>query len=87
MTISKQHIKAFFISFLSLKFPVIWGRRKRCRILSLKWSEHPWIVKFLEHFYDVRCRMDGGVELWFKDRERKNVNRRRVIKKLISHKI
>ena len=78
----KQHIKAFLIALTSLRFPVAWGRRKRCKMLSLNGSKHQWIVKFLGLLFDVRHRQDGGIELWFKDKERQKVNQRRFVKRL-----
>jgi len=78
----KQRFKAFLIALASLKFPVTWGRRKRCKMLNLDGSKHKWIVWFLNLFYDVRHRQDGGIELWFKDKERQKVNQRRFAKKL-----
>jgi hypothetical protein len=80
--ISKQQVKAFFIAALAFKFPVSWGRRKRCKMISLDGSKHRWIVRFLELFFDVRHRQDGGIELWFKDKERQKVNQRRFVKRL-----
>jgi hypothetical protein len=79
--ISKQHIKAFFIAALAFKFPVAWGRRKRCKMLSLNGSKHKWIVKFLDLFFDVRHRQDGGIELWFNEREK--VQQKRRLRKLL----
>jgi hypothetical protein len=84
LSITRRHIKAFFIALLSFKFPVSWGRgrRKRCKFAGFKSFKHPLLLKFLGLFFDVRRSINGDVEIWFRERERDAVNKRRMLRRL-----
>ena len=75
----KQNLKAFTIALLNFIFPATWGRRQRCRFKTFKSFKHPLLVRTLGWFFDVRVRMNGNVEIWF--REKNSVIRRRNIKR------
>jgi hypothetical protein len=87
--ISKRHIKAFIIALSSFKFPVSWGRgrRKRCRFTNFNKFEHPVIFRLfsaLDKFgvFDIRISQKGDVEIWFRERERDAVNKRRFRRRI-----